>query len=353
MKKRILYIIITLVVSTLLVIGLFLSSEHIMKKENPFIRRFIPHHIHDVKYIDLEVNSYYIAGVTKDSIYLGNYTAPLLITAVPLDFSTKVEHIIRLDETQRTFRSIKIHVLNDTFYVSDGSIPMIYKGEISDWYAHQFMNENIYFSLLQPVTENTFLFRSQRASNGEHVLGKLKVTDSVSFELYDHALQKQIDGVFDTDGQLVIDNKNNIAIYTYYYRNQYLVYQLNHNQFRYGKTIDTTSIAKIEISTLADGSKKMSAPPHKVNARTYAFNGLLYIKSELLGKNEPKSMWNQASIIDVYDYNKNEYLYSFYAYDYQKEKIREFAITDDYFFGLVGNSLVRYEMMERTANREQ
>src|SRR5690606_41794164 len=59
------------------------------------------------------------------------------------------------------------------------------------------------------------------------------------------------------------------------------------------------------------------------------------------------------SIIDVYDYNKNEYLYSFYAYDHQKEKIREFVITDDYFFGLVGNSLVRYEMMEKTENREQ
>src|SRR5690606_40092542 len=68
---------------------------------------------------------------------------------------------------------------------------------------------------------------------------------------------------------------------------------------------------------------------------------------------EPKSMWNQASIIDVYDYHKNEYLYSFYAYDHQKEKIREFVITDDYFFGLVGNSLVRYEMMEGTENREQ
>src|SRR5690606_11809596 len=160
MKKRILYIILTLVVSTFLVIGLFLSSEHIMKKENPFIRRFIPHHIHDVKYIDLEVNSYYIAGVTKDSIYLGNYTAPLLITAVPLDFSTKVEHIIRLDETQRTFRSIKIHILNDTFYVSDGSIHMIFNGEISYWYDNQFLNDNIYVYIFTLVTIIHLIFRS-------------------------------------------------------------------------------------------------------------------------------------------------------------------------------------------------
>src|SRR5690606_19846565 len=109
-----------------------------------------------------------------------------------------------------------------------------------------------------------------------------------------------------------------------------------------GKTIDTTTLAKIEVTTLAGGEKKMGAPPHKVNSKTYAYNGLLYIKSELLGKNEPKSMWKQASIIDVYDYNKNEYLYSFYAYDHQDDKIKEFAINDNYFFGLVGNSLVRY-----------
>ena len=55
-------------------------------------------------------------------------------------------------------------------------------------------------------------------------------------------------------------------------------------------------------------------------------------------------MWNQASIIDVYDYNKNEYLYSFYAYDHQKDKIKEFVLNESYFYGLVGNSLVRYEI---------
>src|SRR5690606_18981031 len=126
-----------------------------------------------------------------------------------------------------------------------------------------------------------------------------------------------------------------------------LVYQPQINQFTQGKTIDTTTLAKIQITELADGSRKMGAPPQKVNSKTYAYNGLLYIKSELLGKNEPKSMWNQASIIDVYNYNKNEYLYSFYAYDHQKDKIKEFALNDTYFFGLVGNSLGRYVLRKK------
>jgi len=344
MKKKIFYIVLTMVISSAVVVGLFMSSEHIMKRENPFVRRFMPHHIDKAEYLDLEVNSYYIAGLTNDTIYLGNYTAPLLITAVPTKLGNEVEHQIKLDETQRSFRSLTIRVQGQELFVSDGTIPIIYKGSTANWIATKYMEEKVYFSLLQPLENNAFLFRSQRASNGEHVLGRLDVSDSTTFELYDEALQKQIDGVFDTDGQLVTDAKTNQGIYTYYYRNQYLVYQSLANRFVTGKTIDTTSLAKIEVTTLASGEKKMGAPPQKVNSKTYTYNGMLYIKSELMGTNEPRSMWKQASIIDVYDYNKNEYLYSFYAYDHQGDKIKEFAINDNHFFALVGNSLVRWGM---------
>ncbi|SKB84429.1 hypothetical protein SAMN05660841_02657 [Sphingobacterium nematocida] len=235
-----------------------------------------------------------------------------------------------------------VRVQNNHFFISDGTIPIIYKGSTNNWIASKYMEEKVYFSLLQPIENNKFLFRSQRAANGENVLGKLNIKDSTTFELYEDALQKQIDGVFDTDGQLVTDSKTNQGVYTYYYRNQYMVYQAQNNNFSTGKTIDTTTLAKIEITTLANGEKKMGAPPHKVNSKTHAYDGLLYIKSELMGKNEPQSMWKQASIIDVYGYNKNEYKYSFYAYDHKKDKIKEFAINNNYFFGLIGNSLARY-----------
>src|SRR5690606_33812849 len=127
-------------------------------------------------------------------------------------------------------------------------------------------------SLLQSMTDDSFLFRSQRASTGEHVLGRLQIKDSTTFELYDDALQKQIDGVFDTDGQLVTDLKNNQRIYTYYYRNQYLVYQPQSTQFTQGKTIDTTTVAKIQVTELADRTRKIGAPPQKINANTSAYN---------------------------------------------------------------------------------
>src|SRR5690606_26505963 len=175
MKKKIFYIVLTMIISSAVVVALFLTSEHIMKRENPFVRRFMPHHIDKAEYMDLEVNSYYIAGLTNDTIYLGNYTAPLLITAVPTNMGTKVEHQIKLDETQRSFRSLTIKVQGQEFFVTDGTIPIIYKGSTNDWKAKRFMEEKIYFSLLQSMTDDSFLFRSQRASTGEHVLGRLQI----------------------------------------------------------------------------------------------------------------------------------------------------------------------------------
>ncbi|SFN90922.1 Methylamine utilisation protein MauE [Paenimyroides ummariense] len=343
-KTSILLSIGTIIISSAIIVLLFITSEHIMKRENPFIRRFLPHHIDKAEYIDLGFNSYYIAGLTHDTIYLGNYTTPLNITAIPMDMRARISHQIVLDEKDRSFRSLTVKVNDEFFFVSDGATPIIYRGETKSWKALKFMETKIFFSKLQPIDNNSFLFRSEKADSGENVLGKITVSNSTTFELYDKVLKKQIDGIFDTDGHLITDSKTKQAIYTYYYRNQYLVYENKYNYFKSGKTIDTTTLAKIEVKTLANGERKMGAPPQKVNSRTYAYDKLLYVKSDLMGKNEPRSMWNEASIIDVYNYSKNQYMYSFYTYDYKKNKVKEFAINEEYFFGIIGNSLVRYKL---------
>src|SRR5690606_655122 len=157
----------------------------------------------------------------------------------------KVEHQIKLDETQRSFRSLTIRVKNNDFFVSDGTVPIIYKGNTSDWTATKYMENKLFFSFFQPISDTSLLFRTQRASSGEHVLGKLNVSGSTTFELYDHALQKQIDGVFDTDGTLIRDEQTAQIMYLYSYRNHYVVYETLSNGFTIGKNLDTMVIAKI------------------------------------------------------------------------------------------------------------
>lgn len=341
-KKTSLLSFLTVLISVATVIYLYQSSEYLMRKENPFTRRFLPHPISQPKYYDLKVNSYYIAGLSKDTLYLGNYTAPLLVTAIPMDMSTTVEHFIKLDDADFNFSNLRLKVYRNTFYLSDGTIPIIYKGSIENWNGNKFMQGNVYFTALQPISNNKFIFRSQKATNQELVLGKLTVGDSLTYELLDHALEKQIDGIFDTDGQLIIDSKNNQSIYTYYYRNQYIVYDPSTHLISKGNTIDTVSTAQIQVTSLKNGEKKLSAPPQRVNSQTYSYDSLLYIHSSIIGKNERREMWNQSSTIDVYNYIEKEYEYSFYIYNYNQEKIREFALNKTYVFGLFDKSLVRY-----------
>lgn len=164
------------------VVALFLSSEHIIKKENNFIRRFGQHPIRDEKAFDLGVNSYYFAGIVDGQIYLGNVTAPLTLTAVDTALTTKKDVKIQLDHIDHPFRSIRIKVKPPCFYLYDGSVPVIYREQLGDSLARTVSFEDGYFSQLEVIDSLNFAFRTQSAdtkaqvqvrslSDGRHQMG--------------------------------------------------------------------------------------------------------------------------------------------------------------------------------------
>ncbi len=157
------------------VVGLFLSSEHIIKKENNFIRRFGQHSLRDEKALDLGVNSYYFAGMADGQIYLGNYTGPLVLTSVDTSLTTKVPAKLELDNTALPFRSIRIQIESPYFYVYDGNIPIIYRGKLGDSQARTISFEDCYFSQLQVIDSVNFAFRAQSGSTKSQVLGRLSL----------------------------------------------------------------------------------------------------------------------------------------------------------------------------------
>src|SRR5690606_9451449 len=63
---------------------LFAFSERKMHRNNAFQRRHLPHPIELVASIDLQHETYYFAGVTDSTVYLGNYGAPLLIKEISI-----------------------------------------------------------------------------------------------------------------------------------------------------------------------------------------------------------------------------------------------------------------------------
>ncbi len=328
------------------VVALFLSSEHIIKKENNFIRRFRQHPVRDEIAFDLEVNSYYFAGIADGQVYLGNVTAPFILTTVDTALTTKTEKRIQPDDTEHPFRSIQIKVKSPCFYLYDGSVPVIYRGHLGDSIARTVSFEDGYFSQLEVIDSVTFAFRTQSAETKAQVLGKLRLDQTPKVTLHDGLLEKQVDGVFDTDGQLLRDDMTGELLYIYFYRNEFLVMDSSLHLSRRLHTIDTISRAQVQVRSLSDGRHQMGVPPMQVNKRSAVHDRVLFNESNLMGKFESREMWNRAAIIDMYRTDRQEYLGSFYVPDRGGHKIARIIVTDEHLFVLSGNEIVRYRFAQ-------
>jgi hypothetical protein len=321
---------------------LFLSSEYIIKKEHNFIRRFGQHPIRDEKAYDLGVNSYYFAGMSGGKIYLGNVTTPLMLTSIDTALITKKSVKIKIDPAVHPFRMIQLKVLQPYFYVYDGNVPVIYRGLLGDSLAHTISIEDCYFSQLEVIDSLNFVFRAQSCKTKAQVLGKLSLNHNPKVTLHEMLLEKQVDGMFDTDGQLLRDDRTGTLTYIYAYRNEFLVMDRNLDLLKKLHTIDTISRAQVQVRLLADGSHRMDAPPLLVNKKSAVYGQVLFNQSNLMGKFESREMWQQAAIVDMYRTGKQEYLGSFYVQNRGENTMSRMFVTDRHLFVLSGNEIVRY-----------
>ena len=329
-----------------LVVGLFLSSENIIKKENNFIRRFGQHPVRDEKVFDLRVNAYYFAGMAGGRIYLGNFTTPLVLTTIDTALTTMTSFKILPDNTEHPFRSIQVQVQPPFFYVYDGNVPVIYRGQTGGPVARTISFEDCYFSQLKVIDSVDFAFRGQSSKTRTNVLGRLSLHREPKVKLNEALLEKQVDGMFDTDGQLLCDDASGELIYIYTYRNEFLVMDNELTLLRKLHTIDTISRAQVKVHTLSDGKHKMEAPPLEVNKKSVVHNGVLFNESDLMGKFESREMWKQAVIIDMYRTDKQEYLGSFYIYHRGNNKMSRMLATDTHLYVLCGTEIVRYRFAQ-------
>src|SRR5690606_29483572 len=113
--------------------------EKKMHRNNAFQRRYIPHPIKLKNAVDLEYNSFYIAGLTDSLIYLGNVTAPLNVMELSTALKAENNYRIQLDKMDLPYTNIQIEIKPPNFYVSDGTIPIILQGNITSWKARTLM----------------------------------------------------------------------------------------------------------------------------------------------------------------------------------------------------------------------
>ncbi|QQX78106.1 MULTISPECIES: MauE/DoxX family redox-associated membrane protein [Aequorivita] len=340
-----------LLLTTLAIFGvatvtlLFAFSEKKMHRNNAFQRRYIPHPIEKLHSFDLQYSSYYFAGAGDGKVYLGNSTAPLLMTVIDSSFRDTTTTMIQLDQMDLPYRAVKLHVIPPKFYVTDGTVPIFLQGDVKEWNATTQMQGDYYFNHSVAIDSNTMAVQSSSSENRENILGVIALDDSNTGIFSNQLLEKQIDGRFDTDGRLIYNDNYDKLIFTYYYRNEYLIINPDLRLEQRGKTIDTISVAQLHIAENSDkGQRKLGGNTVLVNRNIATTKEFLLVDSPRLGKLEPENMGEQANIIDVYNLLDQSYQFSFYLYKHEDSKTREMIIVNGILYALQGNYLVAYNI---------
>jgi hypothetical protein len=70
----------------------------------------------------------------------------------------------------------------------------------------------------------------------------------------------------------------------------------------------------------------------------------LFAISNRLGRYEPEAMLKDASIVDVYNLQKQTYEFSFYLYNYKNEKVKSFKVYGNLLIALTEHYIVTYKL---------
>jgi len=343
------------ILAILMVIGvgivslLFVLSEEQTHRNNAFIRRYPHHPIITLDTLDLTYNSYYFAGIDSSSVYLGNYTAPLKILKVSRDLRDTVHYQIEVPRLKMPYRSTHINIIGNAFFLSDGTVPIIHRGNTKDWRIDTSYHKVPYFSKLMPINPEKLGIRTLKSETQQTILGTISLKDSIEISLKQDVLTGTIDGYFDRDGILLFNKQLDKLLYVYYYKNEYE----NINPFTWNrsthKTIDTIAQPILDISTnQTTGRKSLGGKSVMVNRLAATYGNLLFINSNRLGRYEPDESSEMKSIIDVYDIVEGIYLLSFTIDRYNKEQFLDFQVFGEDIYVLMNQDLRHFRIKNKS-----
>lgn len=340
-------------ISVTIICVLYVYSEHVMHNENPFIRRYVQGTAIKEEEQDIKSNHLYFAGYSGSDILLGDNKAPLHILAYDSVLKPINHFKIKLSRDDFPFRSVQVRIIEPNFYLTDGTVPIIYKGNISDWKASIVSNRQQipYFSKIEMIDSLSLVYRKRNPIDLDNILGTFNINSTPFDNPAPSLLQKQIDGFFDTDGTMHYDIETKKFVYTYFYRNQFIVTDKNLDLLYRGKTIDTTSHANIKVAFIKEtGERKLASTPNIVNNLSAISGNLLFINSRLMGRYEAVDMWETASIVDIYDLNNGQYLSSIYLYNVERSRVTDIIIVGSNLYTIVGHYMHRYKLNKQLIN---
>lgn len=284
---------------------------------------------------DLQTDEWHIGGCSPYNVYLRhNRYANIFIKTDLLNSDT--QHFYIKDKVLESLPyKLPVTIIDSPYYyIADGIAPLFVKGDLAHTDKAIVEKTTLPFDIAIPISQHAYALRLIDKKEGFC----LALKDGQQVIKKPSLLEKQVDGIFCKDGDLLFDKKTGKVIYVYYYRNQFIVADSNLDLLYKGKTIDTVSIAQIKIGNIdKEGKQALASPPTFINKKSCVFNGRLFIYSTIRAKGQYNKLYDHSSNVDVYELTHGNYLFSFYIPDVQEKKLTEFAVSDSTFIGLYGN----------------
>lgn len=306
--------------------------------------------------IDIEYNSFYIAGQDDKRVYLANYTNPLLVATYTIEsreikrFAVK---IVGFDSIERP-NICRMRISGSNLYIMHGVHPMILRGKIDEWTVKPLIiKSDDYFDQCVPVSPNSFLFRYFSKSASGFSIGKKNLYRQTDFIFNHEVLTRQGDGIFSLDGMLDLEEHSKKAAYIYTYRNEFVVMDTNLSIIKRGRTIDEFSKAGVRSSEVEKGRTMLSGQSNVVNKTARLAADFLYVESNVLAKNEISKDFQDYSVIDVYSVSDGKYQESFHLITKGKGKLSDFHILGNRLVGIIGERLVIFRIPFEMEQRVQ
>lgn len=344
MKIRIL-ILVTFIFSVLIVAILYFASNRPNVYQNGFTRNFISKpKLQPISFSDIGSKVMYIAGLSKNRIYLGNHFKPNQL----FTFNYKLENCnigsLDIPHKDRYFQgATKIVIDSNVISVYNGQIPVLLKGFLN---TNKFTEEQvgkINFDIFNLIGQSSFVCRTFDRNLNQNLLIKVNTRQPLEKKIF--LLGEHLDDAFSTDGMLMYNNYTKQIIYIYYYRNVFICLDTVLNKKVLLRTIDTVANPHLKTAEIkSEHVIKLLGQPLVVNRNACTYKDKLFIQSTLKSDNELPADFDANIVIDVYDLVMNKYIYSFYLSKFKNMNIDDFRVYENNVITLFGNHMVNYQL---------
>jgi len=348
-RKNIIIIIGVVLFCFLVVVVLYAVSDPPFSYRQDFTRIHKLDAVEQLSALNLKSSSYYIAGVTSDQIFFGNEkdSLELLVTDMALSGLRHLRLSI-VDDNKVSLKNSRIEVDSPFFYIKAGDLPGIFKGNLQQLEAKRILEHTPYFRSAVSLSENSFALMTMGGEAGSKEAKNLLTTVSPDTLHKKNALipKGQADSYISATGTLRYSREINRLVYTYFYRNQYMVMDTSMNLLYEGNTLDTISHAQIKPVEVEKDFFTLASTPAVVNNNSQLYGSHLFIHSNLMANNEEREVFDKVSVIDVYDVVEARYLFSFYLPDYNGKKVVSFKIWENKIVALYDHYVLTYALKE-------